>query len=125
MSREFAEEFLTRFARTAIEGDHAAHMAMISKKVLVYGVPGFEAIDYDDWSRQCADELPRGLIKSIGFVGLEMKMETDALLCVETHETVEAHDGTVHSNRLEIFIEREADGEWRLVQQRILPEQGH
>lgn len=125
MNRAFAEQFLSRFAETASMGDHKAHMAMISKKVQLYGVPGFETIGYEDWSRQCEDEFSHGLIKSIGYFGLEMKKETDTLICVETHETVEAHDGTVNSDWIEIFIEREDDGEWRIVQERILPAPAH
>ncbi|MDH3703098.1 MAG: nuclear transport factor 2 family protein [Alphaproteobacteria bacterium] len=125
MNLAFAQNFLSRFAQTAIAGDHAAHMNMISKKVRLYGMPGFEAINYEDWSQQCAHEFAQGLMKSISYLGLEMKMETDTLICVETHETIEAKDGTVNSHALEIFIEREDDGEWRLVQERILPMQTH
>lgn len=125
MTTDFVEDFLLRFAKTAVEGDHGGHMAMISKKVLVHGVPGFETIDFDSWSRQCAHEFPQFLIRSIDYVGIDIKVETDTLLCFETHETVEACDGTVNSNLLEIFIEREEDGKWRIVQERILPAQTH
>ena len=125
MNRAFAQNFLTRFAQTAISGDHAAHMKMISKKVRLYGVPGHEAITYEDWSQQCAHEFAEGLMKSISYDGLQMKMETDTVICVETHETIEAKDGTVKSHSLEIFIELEEDGAWRLVQERILPSQTH
>lgn len=120
MSIEFVEDFLLRFAKSAVEGDHAAHMAMISKKVQVLGVPGFEAIDYDSWSQQCAHEFPQFLILSIEYLGMDIKQETETLICFETLEKVEARDGTVNSNRLEVFIEREDDGQWRVVQERIL-----
>ncbi len=125
MNRAFAQNFLARFAQTAIARDHGAHMKMISKKVRLYGLPGHEAITYDDWSQQCAHEFAQGLMDSISYLGLEMKLETETLICLETHETIEAKDGTVHDHRLEIFIEREDDGEWRLVQERILPPQNH
>jgi hypothetical protein len=121
MSAEFVEDFLLRFAKSAVEGDHAGHMAMVSKKVRVLGVPGFEAIDYDSWSQQCAHEFPQFLIRSIEYVGIDIKQETGTLVCFETHEKVEASDGTVNSNRLEIFIECEEDGKWRIVQESILP----
>jgi len=122
MNSEFAEDFITRFAKTAIEGDHAAHMAMISTKVMLLGVPGFEAIGYDDWSRQCAHEFEEKLIRSISYDGLDVKMANDTLVSFEIHETIEARDGTVNKNWLEIFIERESDSAWRIVQERILPE---
>jgi hypothetical protein len=49
-------------------------------------------------------------------------MANDTLVCFEIHETIEVRDGTVNHNWLEIFLEREADDEWRIVQERILPE---
>ncbi len=125
MTREDAKDFMTRFAQTAIEGDHASHMAMISKKVLLHGVPGHDAIDYENWSRQCEEEFAQKLIAAIGYESMEVKLETNTLFCFETMETIEAHDGTVNSYRLEIFIERESDGEWRIVQEQILPAQTH
>lgn len=125
MSTDFVEDFLLRFAKSAVEGDHEAHMEMISKKVMVHGVPGFETIDYNSWSQQCAHEFPQFLIRSIDYVGIDIKLETETLLCLETHETVEARDGTVNRNQLEIFIEREEDGKWRIVQERILSGQTH
>lgn len=125
MTRSDAEEFMTRFARTAIEGDHAAHMSMVSKKVLLHGIPGHDAIDYENWSRQCEEEFAQKLIAEISYEGMDVKLETHTLFCFETQETVEAHDGTVNSYRLEIFIEREEDGEWRIVQEQVLPPKTH
>ena len=122
MNQAFAEEFIARFTKTAIEGDHAAHMAMISTKVMLRGVPGFDVIGYDDWSQQCAHEFEERLIRSIAYEDLDVKMANDTLVCFEIHETIEARDGTVNRNWLEIFLEREADDEWRIVQERILPE---
>ena len=121
MNRAFAQNFLSRFAQTAIARDHEAHMKMISKNVRLFGMPGFEEITYEEWSQQCAHEFAEGLMQSISYDGLWMKTESDTLICFETHETIEAKDGTVRSHPLEIFVEREADGEWRLVQERILP----
>ena len=123
MNRAFAQNFLSRFAQTAIARDHEAHMRMISKKVRLYGMPGFEEITYEDWSQQCAHEFAEGLMNSISYDGLAMKTESATLICFETRETIEAKDGTVHSHLLEIFVEREEDGVWRLVQERILPAQ--
>lgn len=40
-------------ALTANAGAYTSHMDLISKDVSVYGVPGFDVIGYDDWTRQC------------------------------------------------------------------------
>jgi ketosteroid isomerase-like protein len=39
----------------------------------------------------------------------------------KTFETVEATDGTINAQGIEILLEKEDDGQWRLVQERILP----
>ena len=44
-------------------------MAIISKKVKVYGVPGFEVVGYDDWFRLCEKEFKEQLIKYVNDEG--------------------------------------------------------
>jgi len=117
--------FLRRFTETAMVGDHPRHMAMISRKVRVFGVPGFAAIGYDDWHRQCAHEFAQGALKRIAFEDVTLKVETDNLIAFEAIEVVEAKDGSVNRNRVEIFLEEEEDGQWRLVQERILASQNN
>lgn len=124
VSQFSVDAFMSYFVETAIEGDHAAHMALISKSVAVYGVPGFEVIAYEDWSRQCAEEFARNLIKAISYDNIQIVSETDSLICFETQETIEARDGTVNRNRLEVFLARETDEQWRIVQETILPAAG-
>jgi len=116
----FVRDFLRRFVETAVAGDHARHMAMISRKVRVFGVPGFEAIGYDDWNRQGAHEFAESVLKRIAFADVTVKMETGRLIAFEAVEVVEAKDGSVNRNRVEIFLEEEEDGQWRLVQEKIL-----
>lgn len=120
MTIEFAKDFLTRYAQTASARDLDAHMAMISRKVRVYGVPGFDAITYDDWFQQCAHEFKTGTLVEIGFEGLDLKVETETLIAFETTESITDADGRTSIMQLEMFVEKEPDGEWRLVQERIL-----
>jgi ketosteroid isomerase-like protein len=118
-------DFLRRFTETAMAGDHPQHMAMISRKVRVFGVPGFEVIGYDDWHRQCAHEFAHGALKRITFEDVTIKMETGSVIAFEAIEVVEAKDGSLNRNRVEIFLEEEEDGQWRLVQERILASQNN
>lgn len=39
----------------------------------------------------------------------------------KTYETVEATDGTLSAHGIEVLLEQEEDGKWRVVQERILP----
>ena len=86
---------LSNLSQTAIRRDHTAHMQLISGRVSLPGVPGFENIGYADWSRQCKHEFENGLIDNIQYRGLKIRAATDARIMFMTHETVTASDGTV------------------------------
>ena len=112
--------FLTQLAQTANAKDHAAHMALISKDLRVLGVPGFAALSYDDWFKQCAHEFADNILKSVTFEFLRSRAGHDSQQMFIVKEIIEATDGTVVKHTAEMLIELEADGNWRLRQERIL-----
>lgn len=120
MSKEIAEQWLRELADTANAKNFAAHMALISRRISLHGVPGFETIGYDDWSKQCQHEFKNNVLKSVTYAGFKPVAETDRAVMFKTFESVQASDGTVNAQGIEILIEKEDDGKWRMVQQRIL-----
>lgn len=117
-----AQEFLALMANTANALDLSSHMNLISKDVSVFGVPGFEVIGYDDWYSQCEHEFSNKLLKQVSYQGLNVLAETSERVMFKSIETVEGSDGSVNSNGIEFIITKESDGEWRVTQERILPE---
>ena len=122
MSEAIAKQWLSDAATTATKNDFTAHMNLISKRVSLTGVPGFENIDYDAWSAQCQHEFENKELKSVRYEGLKLAACTDARVMFKTFETVEATDGTVNAQGIEVLLEKEDDGVWRLVQERVLPD---
>jgi hypothetical protein len=120
MESQPAKDMLEALALTANAGAYDSHMKLISKEVSVYGVPGFDVIGYDDWARQCQYEFDEGLLKQVSYKGLHMVTVTPANILFKTTETVEGTDGTVNRQGVEILIRKEADGKWRVLQERIL-----
>jgi len=108
-------------ADTANRLDFSAHMNLISKQVKVYGVPNFEEITYDDWYRQCEQEFKDSVLKGVSYAGVNIIEETPERITFKSIETVEGNDGNVNENYIEFIIQRENDGAWRVVQERILP----
>ena len=117
-----AQEFLDLMASTANELDLQAHMSLISKDVSVFGVPGFEVIGYDDWYSQCEHEFANKLLKKVSYQGLNVLAETPERVMFKSIETVEGSDGAVNANGIEFIITKEDDGNWRVTQERILPD---
>ena len=121
MSQKIAEQWLLDAVRTANAKDHDAHMDLISKRISLQGVPGFESIGYDDWSRQTQHEFENNLLKSVRYDGFKLVAATTTRIMFKTFENVQATDGTVNAQGVEMLLEKEEDGKWRLVQERILP----
>jgi len=115
-------EFLAVMAETANKLDLAAHMNLISKDVSVYGVPGFEVITYEDWYKQCKYEFENRLLKKVSYQGLNILAETPDRVMFKSLETVEGSDGSSNTSGVEFIIQKEADGQWRVSQERILPD---
>ena len=122
METRHAKDMLEALALTANAGAYTSHMDLISKEVSVYGVPGFDVIGYDDWARQCQYEFDEGLLQRVSYEGLRVVTVTPENILFKTLETVEGTDGTVNRHGVEILIRKEADGKWRVVQERMLAE---
>jgi ketosteroid isomerase-like protein len=114
------QEFLTAMAETANSLDFEAHMNLISKEVSVFGVPGFEVITYEDWFNQCQHEFEDKILKRVSYQGMEVLTETEDKVMFKSQETVEGTDGNVNSYTIEFIIQREDDGQWRVLRERIL-----
>ncbi len=120
MENKAATDMLEALALTANAGAYDSHMNLISKAVSIYGVPGFEVIGYDDWARQCEYEFDEGLLKRVSYEGLHLVSVSPGIVVFKTTETVEATDGRKNRQGVEILIRKEADGKWRVLQERIL-----
>lgn len=121
MSQTIAQNWLNEAMRTANALNLDAHMNLISKRVTLTGVPGFESIGFDDWYAQCKHEFANRYLKAVKYQGLKMMVALPTRVMFKTYETVEASDGTVNAQGVEMLLEQEADGVWRLVQERVLP----
>lgn len=121
------ESFLNAMAVTATEHQFEKHMSLISKKVEVYGVPGFEKIGYDDWSRQCEKEFKEKLIKQVRYQDIYTIKASDSVIMFNAIELIETTENIKKATTIEIVISLEHDenenkqeGCWRVTQERIL-----
>ena len=120
-AQQIAEQWLNQAADSAAKKDLKAHMAMISKRVNVLGVPGFDKIDYDIWYKQCQHQFENAMLKSISYKGFNLTSASDTQIVFTVFETVMGTDGTLNEQIVEKSLEKE-DDVWRLVQERVLIE---
>lgn len=122
MPELIAKKWLADAATTANSKNYEAHMDLISRNVSLQGVPGFENIGYDDWAAQCKHEFDNNILKRVSYNGFKLLADTGSRIMFKTFESVEATDGTINALGIEVLLEKEADGIWRLVQERVLPD---
>ena len=119
MSQEVILNWLNRMSESVKKRDLDAHMGLVSKKVLVYGLPNQESLGYYDWKRRRRNEFYQNLLANLIYSDLNIKTITLKRLGFEVTETMQAITGQrIHIDK-EIIIEQEADNEWRVVEETI------
>jgi len=121
-AQQIAEQWLTDAAESAAQKDLQAHMGMISKHVSVKGVPGFDNINYDIWYEQCKHQFEMSMIKSVAYKGFNFISATESQITFTIYETVMGTDGTLNEQIMEMLLEKEDDGVWRLLNERVIIE---
>ena len=114
------EKWLSDSAKTATGGQHEAFMDLISNKVRLLGVPGFELINYDDWYIQAKSEFSDGLVSEVHYASAHIVASGLISIIFRTVETVVLSDGPSDTNGIEGVLQKEEDGKWRLTHQRLL-----
>jgi len=121
MPEETATTWLRNCADSANALDLERHLNLISRKVRLTGIPGFDALGYDDWAAQCGHEFENKILERVTYSGLKLVADTPSQIMFRTFETVKGTDGTTNAQGVEMLIELEEDGQWRLIQERVMP----
>lgn len=115
-----AQQWMDASALTASNNDFEGHFDLISPKVQVTGVPGFESISYDDWARAAEKDFKEGTLQGVSYEGLKMNAHNETQIMFKTLETIFVNDGTKKTQGVEILLELEEDGVWRVIQERVM-----
>ena len=121
-AQQIAEQWLTDSTESAGKKDIQVHMGMISKRVSLQGVPGFDNLGYEAWYTQCKHQFENAMIKSISYKGFNLVSATDNRIVFTVFEAVVGADGTLNEQIVEMTLEKEEDDQWRLVLERVLIE---
>lgn len=119
-SKAIIARWMHETSETLANYDVSGHLNLISKQVVVHGVPKLGAIDYKDWAAQVEHEFAEKLIKSVAYQGDQIRAENTTRIMFLTRERIVASDGSVVENELEVVLCKEEDGAWRVIQERIL-----
>ncbi|MGE0081732.1 MAG: hypothetical protein AB7U81_10580 [Thiohalomonadaceae bacterium] len=110
-----ARELLDELAYTAAVRDLKAHADCFSRKLRVLGVPGVDALDYDDWYVRRSNELCKPLLYSLGYRDLAIKEADDREITFSVREVMKGMQGITMVLDKDMTLAREVDGRWRVV----------
>ena len=119
MSQQVILNWLDRLSDSVKKRDLDAHMGLVSKKVLVYGVPDQESLGYYDWKRRRRNEFYKNRLASLTYSELTIKTITLQRLGFQITEVMQATTGQKVQIEKEIVLEHESDNEWRVVEETI------
>ena len=119
MSQELILNWLKRVSETVEKRDLAAHMALVSKNVRVYGIPNQATLGYQDWYRRRHNEFNNKRLASLRYSNLNIKTITLRRLGFQITELMQATDGQQIQIDKQILLEREEDNQWRVVEETI------
>jgi len=119
MSQELILNWLNELSETVKERDLERHMALVSKKVQVYGLPSEKIVDYRGWLRRRKSEFNRKILIGIEYTDLNIKTITLRRLGFNIVETMHAHNGKRIIIQKEIMLELEDNDKWRVVEETI------
>ena len=119
MSQELILSWLDRISDSVQKRDLDAHMGLVSKKVLVYGIPEQESLGYYDWKRRRRNEFNNNRLASLTYSNLNIKTISLRRLGFQVTEIMQATTGQSVQIDKEIILEQEKDKEWRVVDENI------
>ena len=127
MSKVLVQNWLEELARTATTGNIDAYLGLISQQINIVDIEKKQSLGYSDWAEYCRERYlaifsPVGIAQAIQvkYRDIRIKTMTPARVKFVATETVE-QPHQVDQRGTEFIIQREDDGIWRAVQERLIP----
>lgn len=119
-SKTIIKQWLNELAYSAATWDLDAHMALVSEKVVVLGIPGIDKIDYQGWHKRRRNEFNKKLLHSLIHREPTVLSERPQFITFSVQELMRDHNKKCFELDKEITLHQEADGKWRVVREQIL-----
>ncbi len=119
-SSRIIKHWLSELAYSAATWDLDAHMALVSKKVVVTGIPGIEKIDYHGWKIRRRNEFKKKWLHSLSHRKTELLNERSDFITFSVQEQMRDHTKRCIELTKEVTLHQEQDGQWRVVREHIL-----
>ena len=119
MALHIAEDWLNAISDSVHKKDINDHMRLISKHVHVYGIPGIESLNYQQWLYRRHNEFLHDKLHSLQYKIIRIKKDQLKRLGFEVEEQMIATTGKAYIINKDILLEREEDDNWRVIEETI------
>ncbi|MDH5784511.1 MAG: hypothetical protein OEZ16_02750 [Chromatiales bacterium] len=119
-SNKIVNQWLSDLAYSAATWDLKAHMALVSRSVIVTGIPGKEQIDYNGWKLRRHNEFKKKLLRGLSHRKVKLIEEQPDSIFFTVLEQMRSHQNQCIELEKEVTLVREEDGKWRVVKENIL-----
>lgn len=119
-SQNIIKRWLNELAYSAATWDLEAHMALVSKKVMVFGIPGIESVDYNGWRQRRRNEFNKKLLHSLSHRNITLLSENPQAISFSVYEQMRDSKKKCIEVGKEVTLHLEGDGQWRVVREQVV-----
>lgn len=119
MAKHIADDWLAAISDSVKAKDINAHMRLVSKNVHVYGIPGADVLNYQNWLYRRHNEFLNNKLLSLEYKLIRIKNDQQRRLGFEVEEQMISTDDRAYIINKDILLEREEDDNWRVVEENI------
>lgn len=119
VTKHIIEDWLSAMQASVESHDLEAHMALVSKNVRVYGLPHHKEVNYENWQQRRKNEFEHNKLQGLVFKLLRIRLSLQRRIGFEVEEHMLSSNGNVYIILKDVLLEREADENWRVVEENI------
>ena len=119
MSELDIRKWLSNIEKTIESKDLDQHMDLVSKNVMVYGIPSGQTLNYADWRERRINEFEQNLTKDLTHNNLQIKNIGLRRLIFTIEETIDGVNTDMAIVNKQVILELEQDEQWRVVEETI------
>ncbi len=119
MSELDIRKWLSNITETVKTKDLQKHMELVSKNVVIYGMPKGKTLNYANWYNRRKSEFERSTLKDLTYNNLKIKNFGLRRLIFDIEEIMDGSNGDMAIINKQVILEQEQDGQWRVVEETI------
>jgi hypothetical protein len=113
------QNWLDEMQRSVQEQDLERHMALVSKRVQIYGLPRKDSLNYQQWRQRRQHEFQTQRLIGLQHGAIRIKTLGLVRIAFNVDQRLISREGLVYIINKDIMLEKEEDDVWRVIEETI------